>query len=444
VGPLISPSPSFAAGAGDWRQRTALIVQTLREMSQQTDPQAMVRAYSSRLQKVTAYDRTVSLSRRDLIAPWYRITRSTLWKEPLDPWKDADRLPMFDRGLLGELIYANEPRIIEDLAVDEDDPAYEYFEGMRSLIALPHFDGGESLNMVVHMRREAGAFDPEELPQVVWISGLFGRATQNLVLSKQVSEAYAAVDRELQVVADIQRSLLPAQLPSIPNLSLAAHYQTSRYAGGDYYDFFELPQGKWGILIADVSGHGTPAAVIMAILHSIAHAVPGEAQAPAKMLDFVNQRLTKTYTGGRGTFVTAFYGVYDPAARTLTYSCAGHNPPRLKRCADGSVTALDRDRGLPLGILDDDDGDEGYKQSIVALGAGDILLFYTDGITEAWSAEVGPDGREVFGLARLDAILDRCLIDADATVREILMELDAFTGGKPATDDRTLLAAQVE
>src|SRR5262249_58491975 len=126
----------------------------------------------------------------------------------------------------------------------------------------------------VFLRRDAAAFAPEHFPQLVWMSNLYGRATHNLVLSEQLKEAYEAVDHEMRVVADIQRSLLPAAMPPIPTMALAAHYQTSHRAGGDYYDFFPLADGKWGILIADVSGHGTPAAVIMAVAHNPAHPLP--------------------------------------------------------------------------------------------------------------------------------------------------------------------------
>jgi len=163
--------------------------------------------------------------------------------------------------------------------------------------------------------------------------------------------------------------------------------------------------------------------------------VPGEQQSPGKMLDVINRRLTRTYTGGAGTFVTAFYGVFDPADRSFRYASAGHHPPRLKRCADGAVSVLNGVRGLPLGIEDD----FVYSEQSARLSAGDILLLYTDGITEAWS----PSG-EMFGSARLDEILSRCLMDAEATVREVIGEIQAFTGGVPPTDDRTLLAALVD
>ena len=131
--------------------------------------------------------------------------------------------------------------------------------------------------MVITLQPEVAAFDPETFPEWFWVSSLFGRVTHNLVLREELKDAYEIVERELKVVADIQRSLLPQVLPKIPTLELAAYYRTSRWAGGDYYDFFPLPDGRWGILIADVSGHGTPAAVMMAITHSLAHSLPGPA-----------------------------------------------------------------------------------------------------------------------------------------------------------------------
>ena len=141
--------------------------------------------------------------------------------------------------------------------------------------------------------------------------------------------------------------------PRFPNLELAAYYRTSRWAGGDYYDFFPLPDGRWGILVADVSGHGTPAAVMMAITHSLAHSLPGPADPPAALLGHLNRQLSMHYTVANEVFVTAFYGIYDPAARTLTYSSAGHNPPRLIRCRDGTVQSLEEVGGPPLGLVED-------------------------------------------------------------------------------------------
>ncbi len=355
--PATLPYPS--ALVADWQRRLDHIVAMMREMSLQTDPQQMVRDYARQVRQLMPVDRHVSLSRRDLEPPWYRITRSSLWSDPVNPWKQKDRLPLFDRGLLGELIYGDEPRIISDLQVDPDDPAHEYLAGMRSLIALPLYDGGIAQNMVVQMLVEPDGFDPESLPERIWMGNLFGRATGTLVLKEELRAAYETVDRELKIVADIQRSLLPQTIPTIPGLNLAAHYHTSRWAGGDYYDFFELPQNKWGLLIADVSGHGTPAAVMMAIIHALAHGHPGYPEPPARLLHHVNDRLTTHYTLERNeTFVTAFYGIFDPNDRTLTYASAGHNPPRWKHCGEDIVYSLDSVGGLPLGLFPDQKLDE--------------------------------------------------------------------------------------
>lgn len=419
---------------GDWQQRLAFIVDTMRDMSRQTDPQAMVRAYATRMRQVMPTDRTVSLSRRDLPSPKYRITRSSLWREEINPWHDKDRLPILEGGLLGELIYGDEPRIIDNIRIAPDDPAAEYFAGMGSLIAVPNYDQGLALNMVVLMRKEPAAFQREQFPMWVWMSNLFGRATHNLVLSEEVKKAYEAVDYELKVVADIQRSLLPRELPHIPNLNLAAHYQTSRRAGGDYYDFFPLPNGQWGILIADVSGHGTPAAVLMAITHSIAHSFPGPPTPPGKMLDYVNRHLACRYSVQSDTFVTAFYGIFDPATRAITYASAGHNPPRCKRCAGGAITALSGLDGIPLGI----DTDNVYRERTEQLQPGDQVIFYTDGITEATNA-----AGEMFGIERLDRVLGGCRKEASELLRAVLGALEEFTSGRPPADDQTLLVAKV-
>jgi len=286
----------------------------------------------------------------------------------------------------------------------------------------------------VVMKSEPGFFDRERLPEMVQMSNLFGRATHNLVLSEELRRAYETVDREMAVVADIQRSLLPAELPKITGMNLSVHYQTSRMAGGDYYDFFRLPEGKWGILIADVSGHGTHAAVIMAIMHSIAHTHPGPVLSPETILTYVNAQLTRRYTLHMGAFVTAFYGIYDPGTRELQYACAGHNPPRLKHCDTGQIESLNKASDLPLGIVET----ERYRACTHAYRSGDQIIFYTDGITEA----LNPAG-EQFGVERLDVVLSQCQPDAQSIVQRVLEEVDRFAAGRPADDDRTVLVAMI-
>src|SRR5262245_29384887 len=417
-----------------WQERMDFIVQTMREMSQQTDPQLMVSTYNKRMRQLIPADGWISLSRRDLHRPKYRITRSHLWGTGHNPWKAAGKLPLFDRGLLSELIYKEEPSIIDDIDLAPDDPASEFIDGMKSMVAIPLFDKGVSLNMAIVMRKEPHAFSRERLPEHVWMANLFGRATHNLVLSQEVKKAYESVEKELQVVGDIQRSLLPQRLPDIPSLQVAAHYQTSQRAGGDYYDFFPVDGGKWGILIADVSGHGTPAAVLMAVTHSIAHTHDGEPDPPSKLLSFVNKHLAARYTNGNGTFVTAFYGIYDPKARTIRYARAGHCPPRIKRAGGSKIDLLDRVPSLPLGI----DPDEEYRDESEQLNVGDVMVFYTDGITESRNRS-----GELFDTARLDAVLNACECDPESIIRRTMLAVEAFTDDAAPTDDQTLLVAKV-
>lgn len=417
-----------------WEERLRIIVEMMRDMSCHTDPQEMVRSYAEKIRQLMVIEQRVSISRRGLSYPYYRITRSTTWPDDINPWTEKDRLPIFAGGVFADLIYRNETTIIDDLTLPADEPAHEYLVGHCSLLAIPMFDQGEALNMVVLLQKQPQAFDKTRVPELVWQSNLFGRATNNLVLKEELRRAYQALDEEMRIVGDIQRALLPTALPKIPTLDLAAHYQPAQRAGGDYYDFFPLPDGKWGVFIADVSGHGTPAAVVMAVTHCIAHTNPGSAAPPGEVLSYLNHHLTTRYAALSSTFVTAFYGIYDPAKRTLNYASAGHNPPQLKRCLDGSLLSLDQAVGLPLGIL----SEGAYPEAVQQLQPGDQIVFYTDGITEA----MNPAG-EQFGLQRLDQELQQCSLQATALLRSVLQAVGEFAAGRPADDDRTIVVARV-
>jgi len=407
----------------------------MREMSLGTDPQEMVRAYAKRVARIRQFDRRLSLSRRDTAYPDFHITRDSATEDDIDPWKEKHRLPRLSGGMLAELLYQGKPVIIDNFEGHEDDPAFEYLREFRSLMVIPMLDGGEALNALVLMKRDPNGFNHEDLPETFWITNLFGRATHNLVLKEQIRDAYESIDRELKVVGRIQRSLLPRETPMVATLDLAAHYRTSTRAGGDYYDFFPLPDNRWGILVADVSGHGTPAAVMMAITHSIAHLYPNDAGRPGEMLEFVNRHLAGRYTSGIEAFVTAFYGIYDPRTHELTFASAGHNPPRWWKCSEQVALSIDGAAGLPLGI---DDSVE-YRDRTITLSPGDRVVFYTDGIVEA----TNPEG-EQFRTERIDRILETSCRKGAAEIRDqLLAHLQEFTQEAPPVDDQTVVVASV-
>lgn len=429
-----------------WEYELEVVDRTMKTISSMTDPEELVDTYWTNIGELIPVHDYISLSRRNVAPPFYLITRSSRFTEHPNPWTQRDRLPMLSGGIIGEIIYGNRPVMIDDLParLKPDDPAHFYLEGFQSLIALPQYDDGEGLNVTIMLLPRGDEIDRDIIPMMHWQAGLFGRGTQNLVLRNQLTAAMAKLDRELQVVGEIQRSLLPDELPKIPGFELAAFYHTSARAGGDYYDFFPLSDGGggrgWGIFIADVSGHGTPAAVLMAITHAIAHAHPGTHTPPPELLRHLNDHLVRSYTRG-GTFVTAFYAVLDPRTRKLRYSTAGHNPPRLVR--DGGVMPLDGNLALPLGI----EREQSYEQSTITLAPGDLLLLYTDGITEAMSPAAAASGaaagasRELFGVERLDRLLLECgtrsTADCLACIRSAVA---SFTHNAAPTDDQTLLA----
>jgi sigma-B regulation protein RsbU (phosphoserine phosphatase) len=415
-----------------WQDRLDHLVDTMREVSRHKEPRAMVEAYSQRM-RTELFGRMLSLTRRGVEPPQFLLARDTQWTEHPDPWSERHKLPRFEGGFLGELMFGNKVRYVPDLELPPDDPAHDLLKGWRSLVALPVFDGGEALNMTIFMREPPHAFDPDDLPHMFWTTNLFARATHNLVLSSDLKRAYDALDRESRLIADLQHALLPRELPRIPSLDVAKYYKPAARAGGDYYDFFNQSDGTWALFIGDVSGHGSPAAVEMAITRTLAHVRAERPFGPSEMLTYLNERLAGRVMVNPG-FVTALCAIYDPERRTIRYSSAGHHPPRLKRCSDGSLFSLDGSGAPPLGVLER----LRFRDAEQELVAGDQLIFYTDGITEAMNGK-----GEMFGLSRLDGVLENCGINAHALIESVLSELDAFRGERELADDVTLLVARV-
>ena len=251
-------------------------------------------------------------------------------------------------------------------------------------------------------------------------------------LKREVEYQKQQLEHELEVVSDLQRRLLPKTITCIDGLDLAVFYQTSRYAGGDYYDFAELPENKWGILVADAEGHSSPAAVMMAMTCALFHSCPEASPHPADMLKYLNQHLCKF---AEPSFMTALYVVFDANRRTLRIARAGHPPPMLYRAADQTAREVTCKGVFPLGI----DAFEDVPEAEIKLEPGDRLLMYTDGLTERFSLQ-----GDLYGEERLLTLLERSRSENPQIILEnIIEDLNSFAGGLAADDDQALLVGVV-
>lgn len=183
------------------------------------------------------------------------------------------------------------------------------------------------------------------------------------------------LERELEVAQRIQRSFLPQQLPQLPGWQIATFYRAARQVGGDFYDFIPLKSGKWGIVIADVADKGVPAALFMALCRTNIRAAAFSREDPVETLIRVNELLLSDSRSDM--FVTVWYGVWDPLSGELVYANTGHNPPLLLS-ANGTSTEL-MAKGIALGVVDK----LKLERKSIALATGDVLIAYTDGITDA-------------------------------------------------------------
>jgi serine phosphatase RsbU (regulator of sigma subunit) len=252
-------------------------------------------------------------------------------------------------------------------------------------------------------------------------------------LKREVQNKHDELEHELQVVAEEQRNLLPHQLPQIEGLKLAAHYETSRYAGGDYYDIIQLPDNKWGFMMADAAGHSTRAAVLVAMTCAILRSLPEPPLEPHNVLKIINKHLCKL---SDNNFITAIYTVYDAKSHTLSIARAGHPPPILYRPQNGKAIELPCNGVFPMAIDDYED----VPLTNTTLQAGDRLLLYTDGITERFN----PQG-ECYEVKRLcEKFAEECDHDVRKRIKMIMEDVNRFADGLPADDDQAILVLTVE
>jgi serine phosphatase RsbU (regulator of sigma subunit) len=248
-------------------------------------------------------------------------------------------------------------------------------------------------------------------------------------LTAEVAASREVLDREARAVGRLQRELLVGALPVLPGYEWGSYYATSTRAGGDYYDALPLPGGRIAIIVADATGHGTPAAVLMATGRALFRAELEAPSEPGDELATLNRRLSRLLP--TGWFLTACLVMLDPATGEIEYSLAGHEPPVIVRARTRSVDFLTGVGGPPLGPFPEARFATGRER----LEEGDTLLLYTDGVTETMNAE-----HALFGTEGLRIALAGSSAISVAEVRSrLLRALDAHASGAPPADDTTIL-----
>lgn len=256
--------------------------------------------------------------------------------------------------------------------------------------------------------------------------------TSTVCLGCLSEEEQQQLETELELSQTVQRALMPQQLPAIAGLDVAAFSRPAQIVGGDYFDFIPLDDGTHALTIADAVGHGLSASMLMTSLQATLHMLLPESKSPAAVLERINRFYLHNvnYT----TFITVFLGKFDPQTRNLTYFNAGHHPPALVRRARGEVNWL-RPNAAAIGIVEDYNIEPGQ----VRLEPDDVLVLYTDGLTEAIDA-----GKQEFGHARLaDLLLQYAGLSAADMVAMLRQELSNYTGGRPPADDTTIVVFKV-
>ena len=280
------------------------------------------------------------------------------------------------------------------------------------------------------IRKRVDPYDVSEvIPAARSLAAQIASALHGAEVYRQALEHMRA-EEELSVAADMQASLMPHRAPDVPGWEFKALIDSAREASGDFIDLIRLPEGRWGVLVADVAGKGVAAALYMAMVRTLVRTYALERDdRPDLLMTAVNRRiLTDT---DDDSFVTMFYGVLDPATGRLVYGNAGHNAPFLFHTEDGGSTEELLSTGVPMGLLPD----AAWEREEVVLRPGDRLLAYTDGVTDAQNEQ-----EEAFGEERLLEIARKNLEKSPIEMRTAIFDgIKDFVGDAPQLDDITLL-----
>ncbi len=322
-------------------------------------------------------------------------------------------------GLVGYVAATGQMRYAPDVRVD---PYYiACTNATLSEVAIPLTVDGALVGVFTASHTELDAFSPEELRLFQGLCSHVAVAVHNARRFEKERAERQRMAREAQDARSIQQALLPRCSPLVPGFAVSGVSVPAGAVGGDWYDFIDLGDGRWGLVLADVSGKGMGAALLMSATRAMLRSLAQNLCSPGEVLEKLNALLVSDFPAGR--FVTMVYGILDPVVKTLTFASAGHLPPVI--VDREGARFLSTDTGLPLGVRA-----SSFSEVAVPLHEGARVMFYSDGITEAEN----PDGEE-YGPARLLAHATR----PDASMEGVLSEVRKFANGDGLRDDATVI-----
>lgn len=353
-----------------------------------------------------------------------------------DPVTEGRKVPADEQSRSGQVMLSQRPLTLnlEDGSAEISKWTVEWVEAekFKAIAITPLIIQGRSIGTLVIQSREARNFLEDEIRFLQLLANQAAIAIEKTRLHRD-DLARQRMEEELAIGRQIQLSLLPKSCPSVEGWLFCDAYKAARQVGGDFYDFFELPDkpGRIGLVIADVSDKGVPAALFMGVSRTLIRSAALSGLGPASTLQEANKLILAESESG--LFLSAFYGILDTNSGQLTFSNAGHNPPLLYSASDGIFTNLTT-KGIVLCVLDEISLEEGQ----VKISSDDVIVFYTDGITEAINVDY-----EEFGQGRLrDVVASTATESAAEILNAIVDAVEEFSGDQDQTDDQTLFVVK--
>jgi len=341
-------------------------------------------------------------------------------------WRDHTR--MVDMVLKHHM-----PLLVENLRTDRRFVVHDPSRQVHSIVSIPLFTSSKDLGVLNVVNTHGGeSFSKDNLATLQTVAGLASTAIENALLHKEAIER-EVFREQLRIARQIWENILPKKIPQFPGVSIAARSDPASVVGGDFYDFIPLNEDRLGLVIADVSGKGIPAAMVMNMAKSVLHIEAMRGNDPASVLQTVNNLLVDSTRVD--SFVTLTYAIVDRSTRKIRMTNAGHNPCLIFHWKDRKCE-FHPSENMPLAILPD----LTFTQIEVDYQPGDCFVLYTDGVTEAMNRE-----REMYELDRLQELIGMTEENdsAERILERIFQSVKEFCGDVPQHDDTTVVVFRV-